>query len=123
MREQLFFHERANEELNILDHSYCIEFKDETLYVGYAITHKEDMFCKKIGRESAQRKTTALKTIAHEDFISIADIDFGLPMSISMTILDVVECALGILKLPEGIEIKTFANNGKQKVPVKCIYC
>ena len=122
MKDQLYFHERRDDDQNILDHTYCVEFKEEQLYVGYSITHPSDTFCKKTGRENAMKKLLALKNIPHSAFNSIdalGDINVidGVPHSVSCTLFDMIGRTKEILKLNTIIEVKMFTFQGKRKVP------
>ena len=120
MKDQLYFHERKDDDNCILDHTYCVEFKDEVLYVGYSITHPSDTFCKKTGRENAKKKLLALEGIPLSAYTNTEledDIGMFLPHSIDCTLFDTIERAKELLKLQNVVDVKLFTFQGKRKVP------
>ena len=121
MRDTLFFHERNHVDENVRDHTYCVKLRDCTFYVGYATTHEKDMYCKKRGRELAEKKADILmNSIPSTCFKDISATGFSLPFTIDSTLDRILDKSCEILKVinKDSIGIKTFVSSGDNKVPV-----
>jgi hypothetical protein len=118
MKEPLFFHIRSKE---VLPHTYCIRSNGNTLFVGYAITHKNDKFCKKTGRDLAEKKVKILMSIKNENFRSSAE-NLLVPDSVGLTLEPVIKRSKELLRIEGPVVLKTFFSENRTKIPYSQVY-
>ena len=126
MRDKLFFHVRNSKEnvcgTPVRDHTYCVKYTGDALYVGYAITSDEDTFCKKIGRELAEKKATILESIPKEVFKSnYANLNAYLPTTIAASLYSIIDRSKEILHIGGAIDVRLFANDYRSKIPTQMV--
>lgn len=136
MKEPLFFHVQpkveqatvmfADGSMAIMDifedirpHTYCIkksEKQDNLLYVGYAVTHKNDQFNKDKGRSLAIQRCNA----AELGFDARKEqTDDRIHDSVKKTIDQIVERAAFLLDMKGPVEFITRADSKGKKVFTK----
>lgn len=116
MKEALFFHIREGGNDALRPHTYCVKSQGDRLCVGYSIVHENDQFCRKTGRDLAQKKAYALTTIPAAAF---KQLEKDLPESIGFTINNVVQKSGQILGLVGRTKVCTFIHTSSNiKVPI-----
>ncbi|MCK9429329.1 MAG: hypothetical protein M0R17_04945 [Candidatus Omnitrophica bacterium] len=107
MKDELYFHVREDNK-DTLAHSYCIKkTPDDRLLVGFSITHLNDNFCRKTGRDSSKRKTDALNTIDIKYFKPF-EIKEYLPRSICSSFDSVIAKSAEMFQLSSPVKVCTF---------------
>ena len=122
MKEALFFHIRTggNDQDGLRPHTYCVKRKDNDLYVGYSIVHENDQFCRKTGRELAQKIAAAAATIPDDCYDVNSNPEY--PQSIQKSINDIVQKAGEILGLSGKIYVKSIVRGKSKKIPTAKLF-
>ena len=119
MKDQIFFHIRGYK--HTLPHTYCVKRKDNDLYVGYSIVHENDQFCRKIGRQLAEKKVQIAFGIKDEHYQAAPALEY--PDSISETLPAIVQRAGEIMGLQgKAVYVKTLVNTRTRKIPYAKIF-
>lgn len=118
MKQPLFFHIRPDDGIT-LPHTYAVKQVGDSLVVGFSITHENDQFCKKTGRELASKKMNALAGIKDEHFRTEVTMNenVSVPPTIATTIENVVQRSGELLGIVGTTKVKVFANKHKIRIP------